>query len=178
MAYAKSFAWDVFISYARFDNEEAFNRPGWVSEFVRNLKIAVLQRLGDADDFRPYLDVATMNAGEQLPALIENVKKSALFLAIASPSYAKRDWTRRELEAFLQVADKARLLAVERLRLAEEDSYPSPLDTANRMLFWRKVEESLGNEDIPLEPLDDLFRTRINSLASQIANKLRALNKV
>ena len=44
MAYAKNFNWDMFISYAHFDNEEAFNRPGWVSEFAKNLKIAVLQR--------------------------------------------------------------------------------------------------------------------------------------
>src|SRR5262249_44996699 len=177
MAYAKNFNWDVFISYARFDNEEAFNRPGWVSEFVKNLKIAVRQRLGDADNFRPYLDTAPLHAGDQLQTLLDNAKKSALFLAIASPSYAKRDWTQRELEAFLEVADKTQLLAVERLRLAEEDRYPAPLDTANRMPFWRKVEESLGQEDIPLEPSDDLFRTRINSLSSQIANKLRALNK-
>jgi hypothetical protein len=177
MAYARNFNWDVFISYARFDNEEAFNRPGWVSEFVKNLKIAVRQRLGDADNFRPYLDTATLDAGDQLQTLLDNAKKSALFLAIASPSYAKRDWTQRELEAFLEVADKAQLLAVERMRLAEEDRYPAPLDTANRMSFWRKVEESLGQEDIPLEPSDDLFRTRINSLSSQIANKLRALNK-
>jgi len=177
MAYAKNFNWDVFISYARFDNEEAFNRPGWVSDFVKNLKIAVRQRLGDADNFRPYLDTVTLNAGDQLQTLLDNAKNSALFLAIASPSYAKRDWTQRELEAFLEVADKTQLLAVERLRLAEGDRYPAPLDTANLMPFWRNVEESLGQEDIPLEPSDDVFRNRINSLSSQIANKLRALNK-
>ena len=179
MAYVNPFSYDVFVSYARNDNETAPKELGWVSTLVYNLRIALLQRLGDADNLKVFLDTTSLAGNDQLNKLLDSAKRSAIFLAIASPSYAKREWTQLELKAFAsENPDLSRLFAVERIRLLPEERYPEPLDSHNRLAFWQKVEiESLGEDDMPLEPKSDLFKTKINRLASQIANRLRELKK-
>ncbi|MGA7327043.1 MAG: hypothetical protein WBX25_21790 [Rhodomicrobium sp.] len=180
MAYVAPFSYDIFVSYARNDNETASQELGWVSTLVYNLRIALLQRLGDADNLKIFFDAATLGGNDQLHKLLDSAKKSAIFLAIASPSYAKREWTQLELKAFVaETSDLSRLFALERLRLAEGERYPEPLDKQNRLSFWQKLEiDSLGEDDIPLEPKSDLFKTKINRLASQMANKLRELSEL
>ena len=58
---------------------------------VYNVRIALLQRLSDADNLKIFFDAATLGGNDQLHKLLDSAEKSAIFLAIASPSYAKRE---------------------------------------------------------------------------------------
>jgi TIR domain len=179
MAYVDGYQYDLFVSYARVDNETANSSIGWVSHFVFNLRIALQQRLGNADNLRIFFDTTSLGGNDQLQQLLESVKRSALLLAIGSPSYAKRQWTQLELKTFASEASAlTRIFAIERVRLDDDESYPPPLATHNRIVFWLTPEiEQMAQEDLPLEPTHDLFRARINRLASQIAVKLKELNR-
>ena len=46
MAYIPGYKYDVFVSYAHFDNEADTRDIRWVSRFQADLKKALRQRLG------------------------------------------------------------------------------------------------------------------------------------
>ena len=96
-----------------------------------------------------------------------------MFLAIASRSYAMRDWTKRELDAFVRGADDLhRLFAVECLPLDEGEVYPTPLQDHKRVEFWH-VNAPHSQTAMPLSPaLDPLqFHRRIHDVADQIRSQ-------
>jgi hypothetical protein len=111
-----------------------------------------------------------------LKELLEAAKRTALFLAIASRSYAERDWTKLELETFMAATgDTHRLFAAECLPL-DGSPYPPPLDQHNRMAFYRNDSpHSETSIRIPLSPSDPIFHQRIHNLAEQMQRQLRKL---
>src|SRR5580704_10756734 len=114
MAYLPGYRHDVFVSYAHFDNEEDAQEVRWVSRFQADLKNALRQRLGE--DPGLFYDTRNFEAHEHVDALFENVRQSAVFLAVFSPSYAARDFTIGELTAFCDLApDQRRVVTVELL---------------------------------------------------------------
>src|ERR1700686_784838 len=98
MAYVPGYKHDVFVSYAHFDNEEDSQDIRWVSRFQADLKNALRQRLGEDPQF--FFDTRDFHAHEHVDFLLDTVRQSAVFVAVFSPSYAAREFTTRELEAF------------------------------------------------------------------------------
>jgi hypothetical protein len=171
IAYVKNFQHDVFISYARADNES----DNWVDQFVKQLRCAVKQRLGGTEP-TIFFDTSSLHANHPLEDLLQAAQNSALFLAIASPSYAVRPWTRQELEDFCKTdPDLHRLFAVECMPLDEPETYPDPLHTHNRLKLWRS-SKSISKTPNPLDPRSKGFKDSINDLAEKIKNQLKALN--
>lgn len=178
MAYTTGFEYDVFVSYAAVDDIEpvADNGRGWVSLFVRNLEAVLASRLGGREKLRIYFDRRNLGGNHQLQELVQAVAGSAIFLAITSPAYSERDWTKRELESFLKDApDSRRLFAVEYLPLDAGESYPAPLHERKRLKFW-DVDEVASVTAMPLTPQDHTFRNRIHDIADQIKKQLVAIN--
>ena len=101
---------------------------------------------------------------------------AALFLAIASRSYAERKWTKLELEAFIGATGNThRLFAAECLPL-DGTRYPPPLDQHNRMPLYRSDPPHTDTSiRIPLLPSDAIFQQRIHNLAEQMQRQLRTL---
>src|SRR4051812_34545443 len=102
MSYPLGFDFDLFISYASVDDEldvPTDSGLGWVSLFVRSLESALAVRLGGRDKFKIYFDRRSLFGNQQLEELLSSARQSALFLAIASPGYAERNWTCKELDA-------------------------------------------------------------------------------
>jgi len=174
MAFVSGFQHDVFVSYARADDIVDASGRGWVSQFVDSLTGALRQRLGGSNEIRVFFDTRDLISNQQLSELLEAARHTALFLAIPSRSYAERDWTKQELEAFIAAArDTHRLFAAECLPL-DGSRYPPPLDQHNRMPFYRN-DSAPSETPIPLSPSDKMFNHRIHNLAEQMQRQLRKL---
>ena len=178
MAYVPGCDYDVFVSYARAD--EAADASGkWTTQFVDYLSGALKLRLGGSDELRIFFDSASLSSNQQLEEMLTAVRRSAVFLAIASRSYASRDWTRQELAAFIRKPeDTSRLFAAECLPLDAGETYPPPLQEHHRMTFWRALSPS-SSTAIPLSlGLDPaVFQQRIHDLAEQMRNQLLVLRR-
>jgi hypothetical protein len=175
MAIAPGFEYDIFVSYAHADDVASAGHDGWVSQFVNRLQTALRQRLG-GDALKIFFDTEAAGANYQLAKLLTAVSKSALFLAVGSPSYVARDWPRQELESFVRnVPDLSRLFLVEYLPLNEGERYPSPLDSNVRLRLWKETGQR--HIAIPLSPKTDeeIFLPSIHGLALDIRDRLMAL---
>jgi hypothetical protein len=174
MAFVHGFENDVFISYAHADNEVDALGDAWVHQFQQNLRIALKQRLGRGDEINIYFDARRLQGNHPLDEILDSVRKSAVFLAVGSPSYVNRQWTRDELAAFVAVSDDpSRLFALERLPLDAGDRYPDPLHEYFRINFWQRDQ---NEADIPLTLTPrlntTLYYVRLQTLAEQIRGQL------
>jgi hypothetical protein len=177
MAYVPGYDHDVFVSYAHAD-EAADSSGKWATEFIDRLRGALKHRLGGSEELRIFFDRESLGSNQQLEEMLTAARRSAIFLAIASRSYASRDWTRHELEAFARVSeDTSRLFAIECLPLGDGEFYPSPLRGHHRMTFWRTVSPSNTPVPLSLELDAGAFHQRIYDLAEQIRNRLLVLRK-
>jgi len=176
MAILPGYEYDLFVSYAHADNSMDEEQEGWVAQFVNRLEAALRQRLGTSQELAIFRDRSVVMANSRLPDLLTATKGSAVFLAVGSPSYVAREWTRRELETFVERNnDLSRLFVVECLPLNSGDSYPRPLDDNIRVPFWKPC----GPRSIPM-PLSlhsdrEQFSTLIHTVANDIAKKLLSL---
>jgi hypothetical protein len=173
MGYAKAFDYDLFISYAREDDLE-----GRVSEFVVRLRTALSQRLGERPSL--YFDTQDGAAGVgTTDEILAAVRRSALFLAVGSPTYVHRDFTRRELETFSDgTSDPDRLFLIELLPLDTGKDYPAPLNAQYKLAkrFYRRASD-LSAVDLPISHTTERYAGLIQDLAVLIRTRLVPLGE-
>ena len=177
MAYVPTYQHDVFVSYAHFDNEEDSQEVRWVSRFQADLKNALRQRLGAHPEF--FFDTRDFHAHQHVDYLIENVRESAVFLAIFSPSYTARDFTRRELETFCErIPGADRIVTVELLPVEDDHQHHPMLRGRKRTRFWWK---DTAEQDIPLRLTPkfnaEMYNERVQVLAHQIKKLLTQMRE-
>ena len=179
MGYVKGYAYDIFISYARVDDEE--DVPGglnWVSTFEKYLTRALRKRLSQGDNLTVFFDRRTVNSNDVLTELEEAARASAVFLAVCSPNYAEREWTRKELAAFSAASDDSkRLFAVEVLPLDPGETYPEALQERIREPFMVPTSD-VGTTMMPLPPEHPEFGKKIHDMAEQIRQQLLVMQVV
>jgi hypothetical protein len=173
MAFVPGFEHDVFVSYAHFDNEPDSQEIRWVSRFQADLKVALRQRLGVEPNI--FFDNRSLQ-NQFLDELLENARGAASFVAIMSPSYMKRPWTIKELEAFAaNDADQNRLVPVELLPVLESECHPRLLNVKRAPFYWKNPEE----EDIALKLTPkfspDKYEQRLQGLAHRMEALLRSI---
>jgi hypothetical protein len=141
--------------------------------FVQNLQTALEQRSGKVGQIKFYYDNTNLQGNHPLEEILRNVTRSATFVAVCSPTYATRDWTRDELRTFVNAGDPTRLFAIERIPLYGDDRYPDPLNDYHRIPFWQKdqVEADIA---LPITPQlnAQLYYARVHKLAEQIRGQL------
>ena len=174
MAFVPGARNDVFISYAHFDNEGGATGERWVSDFVQRLEGALKQRLGCPIDI--YFDTRSLEGHTVLSEILENVRQSAVFVPILSPSYVNRQWTKDELEAFIAAEALNRIIfTIERLPLETEEEYPQALRERKRSQFWFRTEDS-GVVDILTPALrPERYFGAITDVVDHMARQLRQL---
>ncbi len=95
-------AYEIFLSYARADNEregDDSQERGWVDYFQARL-LKQLRRRG-RDDVGFWRDIAAIAKADQFdPALMTALAESHFFLPIVSPNYLKRPWCQKEVDEF------------------------------------------------------------------------------
>ena len=165
MTYVPGYAHDVFVSYAHFDNEADSQEIRWVSRFQADLKNALRQRLGEDPEI--FYDTRNFAAHEHVDALLESARRSAIFLAVFSPSYVAREFTIGELKAFrVLVIDSHPVIPADRVTRAALDrlavniskagcavARTSPLvpDLAAMATTYTELLVSIFTADIPAE---------------------------
>jgi TIR domain len=175
MAYIPGCKFDVFISYAHFDNEADTQDIRWVSRFQTDLKKALRQRLGMDPEI--FFDTRDLQAHHEIDGLLAEVAASAVFVPILSPSYIKRTWTLKELEAFesMLASDRNRIVTVELLPVKEYDIPPRFLRLKRTQFWWSDENE----EDVPLKLTPksnpDKYDRRLQTLAHQMEELLRII---
>jgi hypothetical protein len=111
MSYVPDFENDIFISYAHIDNQPLTkDQEGWIDAFHRALEIRLQELLGD----RPKIWRDPKLQGNDVfsDTLVDQFSKAALLVSVFSPRYVKSDWCKKELQEFLQVAEKTRGLVI------------------------------------------------------------------
>lgn len=173
MAFVNGYEYDVFVSYAHADNEADALGDAWVSAFVQNLQTALEQRSGKVGQIKLYYDAQRLQGNHPLEEILKTVTRSATFVAVCSPSYATREWTRDELRTFVTSGDPGRLFAIERLPLDANDRYPDPLNDYHRIPFWQK-DQAEADIALPITPQlnAQLYYARVHKLAEQIRGQI------
>jgi hypothetical protein len=179
MAYVPGVKNDLFISYAHVDNEHDPQSIRWVSEFVRGFGLLVRQRLGGPSNFTLFFDESDLHAHHQLQILLENARRSAVFVAVLSPSYVAHDWTMQELREFAGIAgDHKRIVVVEKLPLHESDRYPAEIESHKRTQFWRiNPPESYAPSTLTAIGEAAAYKQTLETLAHQVQQLLREMRK-
>lgn len=176
------FAIDVFVSYARSDNESHEDSRGWVNQFTRHLRTRLLQILGE--EVTIWQD--TMLGGNQFfdQQTGDALFKSRLFVSVVTPAYVNSEWCRRELREFalragqtggVRVGDRSRILKVVKTRVPP-DVMPDELrDTLGYEFFDYDAESGRVREFTPERKLP--YWDKLNDLAYDIAEMLKALKR-
>ncbi len=180
MAYVRDFTNDVFISYAHADNAPNAVTPYWVNQFVQHLEVELERRLGGTRELKIFFDHRNLRSNDHLMELLANARRSAVFIAVLSPSYITRTWTRDELTAFRSAApEPGRIFVVEVLPPDEHDAVPPEVARLNTTKFyWTEEPVSTVPRTItPKSPPDDRYANRLQDLAWQVRAQLRQMRE-
>jgi hypothetical protein len=165
---------DVFISYARVDNEASPDEQGWVSRFAVDLRRELRRRIGLAtnEELDIFFDERSLRSNDDLNTLMNNARESATFIAIISPTYVKRHWPREELQAFTGSPNSnGRIFAIE--YLPPDTSYPSETERLKHTQFWTQDDNS--DTKRPISPGGKSWISKIQDVADDIKLLLRSL---
>src|SRR5262249_35323338 len=152
MAYVPGFDYDIFISYPRENNRADPHGLRWVSEFHRYLTDALNLRIPSNEKPKIYFDDHYFELGEQISELLDKARRSAIFLAIVSPSYvAPEKFTAKELRAYCDnhTGNDRKIVSLHILPLCDEAPPPSELRGFKRIDFFWKNESDV---EVPLTP--------------------------
>ncbi len=175
MAYTPGYEYDVFVSYASVDDFNLIDDgDGWITELVELLDRMIRSRLGGGDDLTIYFDRHRLASNHGLSTLLDAVRQSATFFAVASSAYNQREWTQREIAEFCRQPDYSnRLFAIEYLPLLPGEQYHSILESRKRLAFWER--DSAFNVEQTLVRGSATYRARCTQVAQQIATQLFAM---
>jgi hypothetical protein len=186
MAYLGGYEYDFFVSYASVDNKPVSPEDrGWVDALIGTLVDELARRIGRREAFTFWMDKQNLRgnqeANEHIP---DQVKRSALFLAVLSPGYAASTFCQLELETFIaSVGGTAeRLFVVYKEHVNErEQTFPDAFRRPVKYEFWfadkngkpRFLGLPLPNPNDP----DDrkLYYPKILDIRNDIAEKLNDL---
>jgi TIR domain len=190
-----SFRTHVFISYAHNDNDSTTG--AWVSRFHELLEGYLRSTLKRT---KPVIwRDKRLSDNEVFDAsIMQNLADSAVMVAVLTDNYVASEWCQREAHAFCEQAEKSTGVAAENLlrvfkvikRPPEtEQTLPPPMRTITGKPFYVRIgkDERESNDEldkpVELDPgMGDAFaaklRLRVNMLAQDIANTLRAIAAV
>lgn len=177
----------LFISYAHLDNRPLTpEQEGWVCRFHAVLRTVLAMRLG----YEPRIWRDDKLSGNDVfsDEILEQLRRSALFISIVTPRYLESEWCPREVREFcsaaaqaggVSIANRSRLFKLIKTPVAEDERLPEQLrDTLGYAFFVR------GEGDAPLEldpafgqDMAQAFNRKVALLAWNIAEVLKALSK-
>ena len=105
MSYVSIFKYDIFISYARVDNDTAAETElGWVDLFHNNLEVTLNKAIGKKS-IKIWRD-KEISGNQVFDDTIQTaVNNSAVFIAITSKGYINSTYCMEELGSFYKKAD-------------------------------------------------------------------------
>ncbi len=176
---------DVFISYGHINNRP-FGDPGggWVDIFHEHLQNFVNVHVGRRTDI--WRDRRLTGAEVFSDEIEQQLRSSAVLVAVISPAYMQSEWCNRELVGFtkaaqdrgsLRVGNLERVVKVLRLPV-ERSALPPLLDEVLGAQFYRVDPASERARDLLLDPAGDarqVFRARVDDVAQDLSRLLKAM---
>ena len=163
-----TFEFDIFVGYARIDDEPMGSAVPWVSQFVHALTMRLHVMTGRAPRIWFVRHSTRMDArlGDQVKHAL---RSSALFVAVLSPSFLASKECIFEMNEFVKTAGPNRVVKV--AKFPSDRSFPLP-SLPTHVLFHRTTE------GLPQELLGDRYQSAVDGLARQIALLIDGLAKV
>jgi len=189
MSYVPGYDYDFFVSYASVDNDPVPSADrGWVGTLINILTSGsgLAGKLGRRELFNWWIDDQNLRGNQEADNLIpEQVKRSALFLAVLSPGYAASTFCQLELETFLKNAgiSSERLFVVHKEQLIEgRHSMPEALRRPRKYKFWdldkNNTPRVLGwPQPLFNNPEDRPYFLMVEDLCRDMAEKLDELKR-
>jgi TIR domain len=189
MSYVAGYDFDFFISYASVDNDRVPSADrGWVDTLIGILTSGsgLAGKLGRREAFTWWIDEQQLRGNHEADSYIpEQVKRSALFVAVLSPGYAASPFCQLELETFLKSGGAApeRLFIIHKEPLNEQrhkmpeafvrprkyEFYEFDKNNKPRILGW---PQPLYNN-----PEDRPYFMMVEDLCKDLAEKLDELKR-
>ena len=187
MSYLQDFQYDIFISYAHVDDAAPGRRLGWVARFEEWLKFALGKKFGRPDVIKIWRDTRDLGGNEKFDiSIYESERRSALFLALASPGYLHPEsYCLKELRWFSESAHRDRyglVVAESRSRIfnvrlddIEPAKWPEAFQGNSGYQFYEidRQDETCS----PLEPGKKAFEKALKTLVRDIAVTLDAMKQ-
>lgn len=163
---------DIMLSYALVDDEPLMGaQASWIMTFVKNLKVALAQKL-TTDRFALWTPRQASGHLALATQISEQIKNSALFVIILSPAYLATE--QQQLQQILSQAppQSGRLFIVEYQATEQEIK---ALSTLSGYRFW-----ILDSADRPRtlgipKPTETEYYHQLDNLAYDLASQLKAL---
>jgi hypothetical protein len=186
MAFLSNYQYDIFISYARVDNQVVpGEKEGWISRFESYLKIELSRRVGRMDLVKIWRDPELVSNQFFDEAIQQTINNSALFLALTSRGFlAPAGYCQNELKWFhqkaqtepcgLKIGTRSRIF---NLRLTNIPYQQLPVEFAGTTgcTFYDEVP---GRMAMPLPPGEKLFEGQMRQLADELFDMLHAFKEV
>src|SRR5215471_17106755 len=179
MAFNPSPGYDLFISYARVDDEPVFGVK-WVSTLLRDLRYLLAQKMGRNDAFSIWWDETALRGNHAVtPEIRTAVQQSATMLLVLSPGYLESQWCRQEKDLFFEGLGgqpQGRVFVVEREVLREDQAQPAELADLKGYRFWYRDEHNQART-LSLrepEPHATTYIHMVEDLATDISRRLKA----
>ena len=102
------FEYDVFISYTHLDNKPlSKDEEGWISRFHYSFNIRLGQLLGREPKI--WRDNKLQGYDKFSNEIIARLNKAKVLLTVISPRYLSSQWCMKELDLFLEAAEKTNI---------------------------------------------------------------------
>jgi hypothetical protein len=186
MAYlSPKFENDIFLSYARVDNESALEDAGWVDTFKNLLETELSKLVGRLGVIRIWMDVRHLDGNHHFDEEIKNqIRGSGVFLALTSRGYLHPDcYCRNELAEFYQSAQRA----PETLRVGTRSRIVNALLYNIHHDDWPLEYKGLGSSKLfdvsetefgdPSNVGSELFESQVKELARELYKLLDEFKK-
>lgn len=184
MAYVDSFEHDIFLSYARVDDQTVGeSERGWVSTFEKHLQVALDRRAGRIGAVKIWRDLRRIDGNQLFDRTIEvALDATAVFVALTSNGYLASDYCRQELAWFRDraAADPIGLTAGDRLRIinvlltnVDRERWPEEYDRTRGFPFHDAERDD--DRGVPSEPDSPEFKRQLRELADALYELLEAM---
>jgi hypothetical protein len=174
---------DVFVSYAHVDDQPTPGTDeGWVTTFVKGLRVLLTQKLGRQDACSLWVDHRLSRNVEITPEIHGHLSSTAIFVVVLSQGYLASDWCRRERDSFLRViqerADRGRRIFVVELDRMDDGERPPELSDLLGYRFWVTDREGKPPRLLGMpkpHPGEPVYYDVLNDLSHDLAKELRRL---
>jgi len=176
------FEFDVFVSYAHFDNTADEHQKGWVAKLHERLDQRLTQLLGKQT--RIWRDPKLSGNDVFEEVLVERLKGVAVLVSVVSPRYVRSPSTTRELIEFwkaaeqqggVQIRNKSRIFKVLKTPVPLDEQSP-PLRSLLGYEFYR-VDPEHGNFREFDEQFGPEYRQKFLMKLDDLAQDLKDLLK-
>lgn len=176
---------DIFISYAHNDNStHQDGKPNWVSLLEHYIRT---RAKGCGIDLQIYRDVQLSPFTGVNQQLADRIAKSAIFLCVVSPNYAKSKWCLWELEQAFKSGRTDCMLRIGKYPLDESElqmEQKGLLQKTDHLLearFYALDESTKLISDLQpelfSEHLTDFYK-RLNPIVDKIISRLKELSSM